>query len=131
MDQARKAYDSDVTDGQWQRIADLATLPQKATGRKRVDQREAMNACLYVLSTGCRWNDLPHDFGMSDTAAYLYLKELKRRKRLSKIFERLKGDAHRAGKIKLHNAYLDASVVKSKRGALERSATRESTRSLG
>lgn len=131
MEQARRSYDSDVTDEQWQRIADLATLPQKPTGRKRVNQREALNACLYVLSTGCRWNDLPHDFGMSDTAAYLYLKALKRKKRLEKIFERLKGEAKRAGKIKLHNAYLDASVVKSKRGALGPSATRESTRLLG
>ena len=116
MPNTRKPYDSDVTDGQWELIADLATLPESATGRKRIDQREAFNACLYVLSTGCRWNDLPHDFGLSDTSAYRYLKELKRRKLLNKIFERLKGKAHKTGKIKLHNAYLDASVVKSKRG---------------
>jgi len=75
-----------------------------------------MNACLYVLHTGCRWNDLPHDFGISDSSAYRYLKELKRRKRLGQIFEKLKGQAQQQGKIRLHNAYLDASVVKSKRG---------------
>lgn len=77
MNNKRKLYDSDMTDGQWGLIKDLATLPQKKTGRKRIDQREAFNACLYVLSTGCRWNDLPHDFGMSDTTAYRYLRTLK------------------------------------------------------
>lgn len=116
MPNTRKPYDSDLTDAQWELIADLATLPSKHTGRKRVNPREALNACLYVLSTGCRWNDIPHDFGLSDASAYRYLAELKRLKRLTKIFERLKGKAHRQGKIKIHNSYLDASVVKSKRG---------------
>ena len=116
MENPRRPYDSDLSDAQWALIADLATLPIKRTGRPRASPRECFNACLYVLSTGCRWNDLPHDFGIADTTAYLYLKTLKRQKRLHKIFERLKGKAQQQGKIKLHNAYLDASVVKSKRG---------------
>lgn len=127
METTREPYDSDLTEAQWALIADLATLPSKRTGRKRVNPREALNACLYVLSTGCRWNDIPHDFGLSDASAYRYLAELKRRKRLARIFERLKGEALRQGKIKLHNSYLDASVVKSKRGVNERSATRGNT----
>lgn len=113
----RKPYDSDLTDEQWGAIADLATLPRAKTGRPRINQREGFNAVLYVLYTGCRWNDLPHDFGISDTSAYRYLVELKEKKRLSAIFERLKSVAEKRGKIKLHNAYIDASVVKSKRGA--------------
>lgn len=51
MPSQRKPYASDVTDAQWARIADLATLSRAPTGRKRVSQREALNACLYVLST--------------------------------------------------------------------------------
>jgi len=116
MANSRMPYNSDLTDKQWDLIADLAALPLKATGRKRVNAQEAFNACLYILSTGCRWNDLPHDFGLSDSSAYRYLKELEKRKLLGKIFERLKNQAKKQGKISLHNAYLDASVVKSKRG---------------
>lgn len=123
----RKPYDSDLTDGQWDLIADLASLPSKSTGRRRVNQREAFNACLYILSTGCRWNDLPHDFGVSDSSAYRYLLTLKRRTLLTKIFDRLKGKAERQGKIRLNNCYLDASVVKSKRGANDSGDTRENT----
>ena len=114
--QTRKSYDSDITNDQWRLIQDLASLPKKDTGRPRVNQREVFNACLYVLSTGCRWNDLPHDFSISDSSAYRYLCDLKKRKLLHQIFDRLKGVAERQGKIKLYNSYLDASVVKSKRG---------------
>lgn len=124
---SRKPYDSDITDTQWGLISDLASLPGKSTGRHRVNQREAFNACLYILSTGCRWNDLPHDFGVSDSSAYRYLSTLKRRKILTKIFDRLKGKAERQGKIRLNNCYLDASVVKSKRGAKDTVDTRENT----
>ena len=131
MENKRKAYDSDINDEQWDLIKDLASLPVKTTGRKRVNQQEAFNACLYVLSTGCRWNDLPHDFGISDTSAYRYLRTLKRKKLLSQIFERLKAKAERRGKIKLHNSYLDASVVKSKRGEEISSAIQESTGLMG
>lgn len=127
----REPYDSDLTNGQWELIADLATLPAKSTGRHRVNQREAFNACLYVLSTGCRWNDLPHDFGVSDSSAYRYLLTLKRRRLLTKIFDRLKGKAERQGKIRLNNCYLDASVVKSKRGANDSGVIRENTELLG
>jgi len=131
MENKRKPYDSDITDKQWELIADLATLPSKSTGRTRINQQEAFNACLYVLSTGCRWNDLPHDFGLSDSSAYRYLRTLKRKQLLNKIFERLKGKALQAGKIKLHNAYLDASVVKSKRGGEILLDIQENTRLMG
>lgn len=127
----RKPYDSDVSDDQWNLISDLASLPVKSTGRNRVNQREALNACLYVLSTGCRWNDLPHDFGVSDSSAYRYLRSLERRQLLKKIFDRLKGFAEQKGKIRLNNCYLDASVVKSKRGANDSAATPANTELRG
>jgi len=117
----REHYDSDINDEQWKLISDLATLPPAKTGRKRADPKECFNACLYVLYTGCRWNDLPHDFGVKKSTAYNYLKELKRRKRFKKIFVKLLSLAHTRGKIELHNGYLDASVVKSKKGGHNRS----------
>ena len=43
---------------QWQFIQPL--LPQGArTGRPRADDRRALNGILYVLTTGCRWMDMP------------------------------------------------------------------------
>jgi putative transposase len=120
MNNNREKYDSDITDKQWELIKDLATFPTKKTGRKRANPRECLNACLYVLYTGCRWRDLPHDFGVKKSTAHQYLKELKRRRRFNGIFAKLLSIAHKQGKIELCNAYLDASVVKNKKGALNR-----------
>jgi putative transposase len=37
--------------------------PPASTGRKRIDQREALNGIVYHLRTGCQWNALPKEFG--------------------------------------------------------------------
>lgn len=91
----RKPYPSDVSDSQWEVIKDLATRPGKKkpkskAGRTRCDPREIWNAINYVLQTGGRWEDLPHDFGCSYSVANKALKWLKYSGRLKKIFERLK-----------------------------------------
>jgi len=57
----RKAYPSDIADGEWEIISPL--LPQaKPSGRPRqVDLREIINGIFYVLHEGCTWRALPHD----------------------------------------------------------------------
>ncbi len=37
--------------------------PPKKTGRKRIDQRLALDGMIYQLRTGCQWNSLPREFG--------------------------------------------------------------------
>jgi transposase len=55
-------YASDLTDEEWQSIA-LHLPVAKPLGRPReTDLREAVNAMLYVLTTGCQWRLLPTDF---------------------------------------------------------------------
>ena len=55
-------YASDLTDAEWQLIAPHLP-PAKPLGRPReTDLREAVNAMLYVLTTGCQWRLLPKDF---------------------------------------------------------------------
>jgi putative transposase len=57
----RKQYASDLTDRQWQVVRQL--LPRRSRrGRPPIDRREALNAILYVVRTGCQWRQLPHDF---------------------------------------------------------------------
>jgi transposase len=61
----RKSYPSDLTDKKWNLIKHL--IPEVKSnnekgGRPSVySRREIVNAILYVLSSGCRWVDLPHD----------------------------------------------------------------------
>jgi transposase len=57
----RKAYATDLTDEQWA-ILDPLIPAAKTGGRKReVNLREVINTILYLNSTGCQWDMLPHD----------------------------------------------------------------------
>jgi putative transposase len=53
----------ELSAGQWQRVSDL--LPGKAgdPGRTGADNRLFVNAVLWVLRSGARWEDLPERYG--------------------------------------------------------------------
>src|SRR5215471_12396877 len=58
----RKPYPSDLSDEQWAILEPLLPPPVKAGAPRKTDLREVLNAIFYVLSTGCAWSALPHDF---------------------------------------------------------------------
>src|SRR5437867_11339709 len=122
----RKPYRSDVTDAQWDRIKRLVPTPAR-TGRPREDEREVLNGILYVLSTSCRWEDLPHDIAASPKTCNRRLLEYQRRRVWQKMLAELLKEAHRRRYLNLNNAYHDASLVKSKKGPTAKSASRAST----
>lgn len=126
LTQNRKSYRSDLTDKQWKRIKPLLPKPAKI-GRPRADDREVINGILYVLSTGCRWEDLPHDIKTTYQTCNRRLGEYQRRRIWHNIQYGLMKEANRKGKINLKNAYHDASVVKSKRGLKIKSDIQENT----
>jgi putative transposase len=60
--QARRLYDTDLTDAQWEILRPLSPLPPGGGRPRTTDLREVLNAILYVLRSGCAWDLLPHDF---------------------------------------------------------------------
>ena len=49
-----------LTDEQWEQIAPL--LPQtRSRGRPFADNRQVLEGILWVLRSGARWRDLPHN----------------------------------------------------------------------
>lgn len=69
----RKAYPSDLTDGQWAILEPL--IPSTRFGRPRsVDLREIVNAILYQDRSGCQWDMLPHDLPARSTVNDYFLK---------------------------------------------------------
>lgn len=111
----RKAYRSDLSDTQWKRIRRL--LPkEKKRGRPRGNEREVINGILYILYTGCHWEDMPHDIEASYQTCNRRLLEYQRRRIWQKVQADLMREANGRGMINLKNAYHDASVIKSKRG---------------
>ena len=122
----RKPYQSDLTESQWHYLQRL--LPRRArTGRPRADEREVVNGILYVLPTGCRWEDMPHDIQASPKTCHRRLLEYQRRRVWQRMVAELMKEADRRGRLNLTNCSHDASVVKSKKGKKKKLATREST----
>jgi putative transposase len=72
----RKQYPSDITDEQWEILKQY--IPQsysnKITGGRpeKHSRREIINAILYILSSGCRWQDIPHDLPGKSISWYYF-----------------------------------------------------------
>ncbi|MEK7102507.1 MAG: transposase [Patescibacteria group bacterium] len=129
--QRRKSYPSDLTLRQFQILAPHLGIRAKKTGRPRSDLKDVVDGILYVLSTGCRWGDLPHDFDVSYATCYRYFQQWVKSGVLKRIFMFLKEEAYRRNYLHWRNGYLDASVVKSKKGAENTVDTRENIVSMG
>lgn len=88
MDKTKKTQYADVaswelSDSIWERIEPL--LPKlksrfRGRGRQRrnvggrpaAEPRQLMSGILYILRTGCQWNALPQEFGISGKTAHRY-----------------------------------------------------------
>jgi putative transposase len=110
----RKAYDSDLTDKQWEIIAPLIP-PAKPGGRKRtVNIREVISAIIYVLRSGCVWRLLPNDFPKWQ-AVYYYFSLWKKDGTWKKIHDEIRGQVRvKVGKKKEPTAgVIDSQSVKT------------------
>ena len=76
----RKSYPSDLTDKQWEEIAPLYTGMRNCTWSKR----ELTDAVLYLVESGCKWRQLPHDFPPYSTVHSFY-----RRARISGLWDKI------------------------------------------
>ena len=71
-------YPSDLTDAEWSHLEPLIP-PAKSGGRPRgTDMREAMNAILYILRTGCPWRYLPRGGFPPRSTVYNIFRNFKR-----------------------------------------------------
>jgi transposase len=55
----RRAYPTDVTDAEWERIKPLLPNPDR---KRKHSLREVVNALFYQVRGGAAWRMLPHDF---------------------------------------------------------------------
>jgi putative transposase len=86
--QARRTYDTDLTDAQWEIIRPL--LPPRPGGGRppTTDRREVLNAIFYNLRTGCAWELLPHDFPPPGTV-YEYFSKWRKDGTIERIHDAL------------------------------------------
>ena len=76
----RRSYPNDLTDEQWEEIAPLYTGMRNSTWSKR----ELTDAVLYLVDSGCKWRQLPHDFPPYSTVHSFY-----RRVRISGLWDKI------------------------------------------
>ena len=74
----RQSYPTDLTDTQWAQIEPLFVGMREYKHSKR----ELTNAVLYLVNSGCKWRQLPHDFPPHFTVHSFY-----RRARLSGLWD--------------------------------------------
>jgi len=57
----RPAYDTDLTNDQWEILKSLIPEPKTGGRPRTLDMREVLNAIFYLLSNGIKWRAMPHD----------------------------------------------------------------------
>jgi len=123
---ARRRYDTDLTDTQWDLIAPL--IPEaRAGGRPRkATSRELVNAILYFLRAGMAWRLLPHDLPPWQTV-YYYLRRWQREGVWERVHQTLvMADRERSGRAASPSAaILDSQSVRT---ADQKGAPRATTR---
>jgi transposase len=119
---------SEITDEQWRFIEPLLP-PLAKEGRPRVDDRMTINAILYVLTTGCRWMDLPREYG-DDSTANLRLRRWEEKGVWGRITEALVQSGNSLGRLSMKRLSIDSTDVAAKKGGSS-SATMVIRRSRG
>lgn len=116
---------SDLTEDQWEYIR--CFLPaQPRVGRKRSDDRRTINGILYVLETGCKWEDMPRCYG-SYVTAWRRLKRWSEEGVWFQILCAIRDAAYSTGHLSVDTVAVDSTLIDSKKVARARGtmATRE------
>jgi transposase len=113
-----------VSDELWEVFEPL--LPRKQRrfrypGRKRLDDRLALQGILFVLHTGIAWTHLPVELGFgSGVTCWRRLDEWQKAGVWGRLHELLLVRLRAAGEIEWSRAVVDASHVQAKKGAPRR-----------
>jgi transposase len=105
---------SELTDAHWALIQPHLP-PLKKRGRPRGQDRRTINGILYVLRTGCRWQDLPPRYG-SPVTCWRRLDQWQMDGVWESIWRVFLGALDEQGQLDWSRAFLDGSFVPAKKG---------------
>jgi transposase len=107
---------TELTNEQWRHLKPLLP-PRKKRGRPRADDRKTLNGVLYVLRTGCRWEDVPAEYGSSATC-WRRLRAWEQDGTWERVWRSLLTLLDEQDKLGWARAFLDGSFVPAKKGEL-------------
>jgi putative transposase len=108
-----------VSDELWAKIEPILSAydPSRDTGRRRIDQRRALDGIIYRLRSGVQWNQLPVEFGDDSSVHRTFQRWVER-----KVFERLWGvlvaDCAALGGVDWEWQSADAAMGKARWGGI-------------
>lgn len=108
---------TELTDEQWRHLKPLLPPPRKGRGRPRADDRSTLNGVLYVLRTGCRWEDVPKEYG-SPSTCWRRLRVWEKDGTWERIWRALLTLLDAQKKLEWAKAFLDGSFVPAKKGEI-------------
>lgn len=92
------------------------TSTEKA-GRPRAHDRKTLNGVLYVLRTGCRWQDVPREYG-SPATCWRRLRRWEEEGIWERIWRGLLALLDEQEKLECSRAFLDGCFIPAKKGEL-------------
>jgi transposase len=104
----------ELTDEEWERIEPLLP-PPTPTGRPRANDRKTLNGIFYVLTTGCKWMDMPGEYG-SYVTAWRRFRRWQEECVWDTILQALRDRAYRAGLISTDSVSADSKTIQAKKG---------------
>ncbi len=105
---------SELTDEQWKLIGPHLPPPAR-TGRPRNDDRKTVNGIIYVLTTGCRWMDMPTKYG-SHKSVWERHKNWSGDGTWKRIMDALVAKGYSEGSVNVDLLSVDSSTVPAKKG---------------
>ncbi len=103
-----------LTDEQWEQLRTLLPAP-KREGRPRADDRRTLEGILYVLRTGCRWQDLPPEYGNAVTCWRRY-SQWQDDGTWERVWRTLFSSLDARAKMAWTRAFFDGTIVPAKTG---------------
>ena len=89
--------------------------PHAKEGKPRADDRQTINAILYVLKTGIPWNDLPKEYG-DDVTAWRRLRTWEELGVWKRIMDTLVARGYSMDIVEMDSLSIDSDTIPAKKG---------------
>src|SRR5215469_4660475 len=104
-----------LTDAQWDHIQPLLP-PARREGRPRADERRTLEGILYQLRTGCRWQDIPAEYG-SGVTCWRRLPQWEADGTWDRIWPILLSTLDSTGRLAWARAFLQGTIIPVRRAS--------------
>jgi transposase/quinol monooxygenase YgiN len=102
-----------LSEAQWASVRPLLP-PAHREGRPRADERRTLEGILYVLRTGCRWRDIPAEYG-SGVTCWRRLTQWQTDGTWDRIWPILMATLDGEGRLAWARAFLRGTIVPTRR----------------